>query len=161
MSASSAPGSPLRQRADDEGGASEHKVEAEGTIPGSDTAGMDATNRLTQGPQVVATSSVSAEAEQGDGPAAASASGSAVGESVSTNAVSVVVGPQGAAAAGPFGVVVTGPHGSAAASQVGVVSVGPQGVAAASNAANGTKVVACDGEEQAPAAGTAGDPDAR
>ena len=92
---------------------------------------------------ILATSSVSAEAEQGDGPAAASASASAVGEGTAhTNTVSVTVGPNGASAACPFGVVVTGPHGSAAASQVGVVAVGPQGVAAACNAANGTRVTA-------------------
>jgi hypothetical protein len=91
-----------------------------------------------------ATSSVSAEAQQGDGPAAASASASAVGSTTQTMAVSVVVGPHGAAAAGPFGVVVSGPHGVAAASEVGVAAVGPHGAASASNAANSTRAVVDD-----------------
>lgn len=91
-----------------------------------------------------ATSSVSAEAQQGDGPAAASASASAVGQTPRTMAVSVVVGPHGAAAAGPFGVVVVGPDGVAAASQVGVAAVGPHGAASASNAANSTRAVVDD-----------------
>jgi hypothetical protein len=91
-----------------------------------------------------ATSSVSAEAQQGDGPAAASASASAVGQSVQTMTVSVVVGPNGAAASGPFGSVVVGPHGVAAASAVGVAAVGPHGAASASNAANSTRAVVDD-----------------
>lgn len=94
--------------------------------------------------RTVATSSVSAEAQQGDGPAAASASASAVGQTTQTMAVSVVVGPHGAAAAGPFGVVVVGPDGVAAASDVGVAAVGPHGAASASNAANSTRAVVDD-----------------
>jgi hypothetical protein len=107
---------------------------------------------------IVATSSVSAEAEQGDGPAAASASASAVGEaSAHTNTVSVVVGPQGAAAACPFGVVVVGPQGAAAASEVGVVAVGPGGVAASCNAANGSRV-SVDGRQSGDTAPSAPSP---
>jgi hypothetical protein len=94
--------------------------------------------------RVSATSSVSAEAQQGDGPAAASASASGVGQTTQTMTVAVVVGPNGAAAAGPFGVVVVGPHGVAAASQVGVAAVGPHGAASASNAANSTRAVVDD-----------------
>ena len=92
-------------------------------------------------PKLAATSSVAAEAQQGDGPAAASASGSAVGEStVESRAVSVVVGPEGAAAACELGVVVVGPQGAAAASAIGVASAGPHGAAAAGNGANSSSV---------------------
>ncbi len=103
-------------------------------------------------PEVGATSSVSAEAEQGEGPAAASASSSAVGEQVAhTSAVAVVIGPHGAAAACDLGVVVAGPQGAAAASEVGVCSVGRDGASAASNAANSTSA-AVDGGAPEPAA---------
>lgn len=89
--------------------------------------------------QVAATSSVSAEAQQGVGPGAAGASASGVGKGVAhTSAVSVVIGPDGAAAACEFGVVVAGPHGAAAASQAGVAAVGTNGAASSSNAANAT-----------------------
>jgi hypothetical protein len=88
---------------------------------------------------------VAAEAQQGDGPAAASASGSAVGEnSTNTSAVSVVVGPYGAAAACDIGVVVVGAQGAAAASEMGAVSSGPSGVAATGNGAN-SSIVAVNG----------------
>jgi hypothetical protein len=91
--------------------------------------------------QIGATSAVSAEAEQGDGPAAASATSAAVGEGVAhTSAVSVVAAPNYAAAACDFGVVAVGPAGASAASQVGVVAVGPGGAAASSNAANSSHV---------------------
>jgi hypothetical protein len=91
---------------------------------------------------VAATSSVAAEAEQGDGPAAASASSSAVGQGQGhTSAVSVVIGPYGAAAACDAGVVVVSAHGAAAASEVGVASVGQGGAAATSNAANSSSVM--------------------
>ncbi len=93
-------------------------------------------------PDVAATSSVAAEAEQGDGPAAASASSSAVGQGQGhTSAVSVVIGPYGAAAACDAGVVVVSAHGAAAASEVGVASVGQGGAAATSNAANSSSVM--------------------
>ena len=92
-------------------------------------------------PQLAATSSVAAEAQQGDGPAAASASGSAVGTtSVASRAVSVVIGPHGAAAACELGVAVVGPQGAAAASSIGVASAGPSGAAAAGNGANSSTV---------------------
>ncbi len=99
----------------------------------------------------VATSSVSAEAEQGDGPAAASASASSAARTPATTAVSVVVGPEGAAASCPFGVVVVGPHGAAAASQVGVAAVGVHGASSASNAANSCRVAV---DRAAPEPGT-------
>jgi hypothetical protein len=88
---------------------------------------------------VAATSSVSAEAQQGEGPAAAGASASGVSRSIAhTSAVSVVIGPDGAAAACDAGVVVSGPHGAAAASEAGVAAVGADGAASSSNAANAT-----------------------
>ncbi len=118
---------------------------------GSDPAELAAEEalRLTDGrcpacgrvAPIGATSAVSAEAEQGDGPAAASATSSAVGEGVAhTSAVSVVAAPNYAAAACDFGVVAVGPAGASAASQVGVAAVGPGGVAATSNAANSSHV---------------------
>jgi len=92
-------------------------------------------------PRFGGTSSVAAEAQQGDGPAAASASGSAVGEnSTNTSSVSVVVGPYGAAAACDLGVVVVGAQGAAAACEMGAVSSGPSGVAATGNGANSSIV---------------------
>lgn len=92
-----------------------------------------------EAPNVAATSSVSAEAQQGDGPAAAGASASGVAHGIArTSSVSVVIGPYGAAAACDAGVVVSGPHGSAAASEAGVSAVGANGAASSSNAANAT-----------------------
>ena len=94
---------------------------------------------------VAATSSVSAEAQQGDGPAAAGASASGVGRGIArTSVVSVVIGPDGAAAACEAGAVVAGPHGAAAASEAGVAAVGQNGAASSSNAANATSA-AVDG----------------
>jgi hypothetical protein len=91
--------------------------------------------------QLGATSAVSAEAEQGDGPAAASATSSAVADGIAdTSAVSVVAAPNYAAAACDFGVVAVGPFGASAASEVGVAAVGPSGAAATSNAANSSSV---------------------
>jgi len=108
---------------------------------GSGPAGwLDRLPPLWSADQRMATASVSAEAEQGDGPAAASASASAAADTPETAAVSVVVGPNGAAAACPFGVVVVGPHGAAAASQVGVAAVNAHGASSASNAANSCQV---------------------
>lgn len=104
-------------------------------------------------PQLAATSSVAAEAQQGEGPAAASASGSAVGETnVASRAVSVVIGPHGAAAACELGVAVVGPQGAAAASSIGVASAGPGGAAAAGNGANSSTVAidaAANGQQPA------------
>jgi hypothetical protein len=101
---------------------------------------------VARGPlDVAATSSVSAEAQQGDGPAAAGASASGVGRGIArTSVVSVVIGPDGAAAACEAGAVVAGPHGAAAASQAGVAAVGQNGAASSSNAANATSA-AVDG----------------
>lgn len=88
-----------------------------------------------------ATSAVSAEAEQGDGPASASATSSGVSENAAaTSAVSVACGSDYAAAACDFGVVAVGPNSAAAASQVGVATTGPHGGAASSNAANASQV---------------------
>lgn len=102
--------------------------------------------------KVAATSSVSAEAQQGDGPAAAGASASGACETVArTSVVSVVIGPDGAAAACEFGVVVAGPHGAAAASQAGVAAIGHNGAASSSNAANATSA-AVDGAADRPPA---------
>lgn len=102
--------------------------------------------------KVAATSSVSAEAQQGDGPAAAGASASGVGETVArTSAVSVVIGPEGAAAACEYGVVVAGPHGAAAASQAGVAAVGQNGAASSSNAANATSAAVDGATDHRPA----------
>lgn len=76
-----------------------------------------------------ATSAVSAEAEQGNGPSAASASSSAVSESaVQTSAVSVCVGTEYAAAACDFGAVAVGPNCAAAVGKTGAVAVGPAGM---------------------------------
>jgi hypothetical protein len=112
--------------------------------------------------QLAATSSVAAEAQQGDGPAAASASGSAVGQStVESRAVSVVVGPNGAAAACEIGVVVVGPQGAAAASEMGVASAGAHGAAAAGNGANSASVaIDSDGNVHGSAPAAAMSPDA-
>lgn len=91
--------------------------------------------------EFAATTSVAAEAEQGDGPAAASSSASAVGKnSPSTKVATVVVGKDYAAAASEAGVAVVGPNSASAASKIGVVAVGPDGAAATSNAANGSQV---------------------
>lgn len=77
------------------------------------------------------TSAVSAEAEQGDGPAAASATSSAVsGSMVSTSAVSVCVGGDYASAACDYGVVAVGPSSAAAVGRFGAVAVGPTGAVA-------------------------------
>ena len=100
--------------------------------------------------QPAATSSVAAEAEQGDGPAAASASGSGGNGPAAVKAVSAVIGPQGAAAACDIGAVVVGPYGAAAASSAGVVAVNAHGAAAASNAANSTTAVVSSDGTQAP-----------
>ena len=92
-----------------------------------------------------ATSTVAAEAQQGDGPAAASASASSVMDGAAkTSSVSVVVGADYAAAACEFGAVVVGPNSAAAASQVGVAAVGPAGAAATSNSANSSSVAVFD-----------------
>ncbi len=91
--------------------------------------------------EFAATTSVAAEAEQGEGPAAASSSASAVGKnSPSTKVATVVVGKDYAAAASEAGVAVVGPNAASAASKIGVVAVGPDGAAATSNAANGSQV---------------------
>lgn len=85
-----------------------------------------------------ATSAVSAEAEQGNGPAAASASSSAVSESaVQTSAVSVCVGTEYAAAACDFGAVVVGPNSAAAVGKTGAVAVGPTGIQTTGRASAG------------------------
>ena len=98
---------------------------------------------------VAATSSVSAEAQQGDGPAAAGASASGVGRGIArTSVVSVVIGPDGAAAACEAGAVVAGPHGAAAASEAGVAAVGQNGAASSSNAANATSAAVDGAGEQ-------------
>ncbi|MHB1568049.1 MAG: hypothetical protein ACYC0H_02485 [Solirubrobacteraceae bacterium] len=100
---------------------------------------------------VAATSSVSAEAQQGDGPAAAGASASGVGRGTArTSVVSVVIGPEGAAAACEAGAVVAGPHGAAAASQAGVAAVGQNGAASSSNAANATSAAVNGAGKDAP-----------
>jgi len=115
---------------------------AEKEAPGVSGAGAPADQKE---PRFGGTSSVAAEAQQGDGPAAASASGSAVGEnSTNTSAVSVVVGPYGAAAASDIGVVVVGAQGAAAACEMGAVSSGPSGVAASGNGANSSIVAVND-----------------
>jgi len=98
-----------------------------------------------------------AEAEQGTGPAAASASvgaasgagiasgsdDSAVGNAVSTSAVSVAVGEYGAAAASNSGVVAVGPWGASAASNGAVASV-TKGSAATSGPAGKSSQVSYD-----------------
>lgn len=89
-----------------------------------------------------ATSTVAAEAQQGDGPASASASASAVTEATArTSAVSTVIGQDYAAAACEFGAVAVGPYSAAAAGKTGVVAVGLGGAAATSDAANSSCVM--------------------
>jgi hypothetical protein len=133
---------PVNGSADVELGAepSEAPPPSDGRVAGAPVAG-----------RVAATSSVSAEAQQGDGPAAAGASASGVSESVArTSAVSVVIGPDGAAATCDFGVGVAGPHGAAAASQAGVAAVGRNGAASSSNAANATSAAVDGAVERQP-----------
>ncbi|ENO16538.2 hypothetical protein J057_02470 [Marinobacter nanhaiticus D15-8W] len=101
-------------------------------------------------PGFAATTSVAAEAEQGDGPAAASASSSAVGDTPSTSTVSVVVGKDYAAAACDVGVAVVGPNSASAASQIGAVAAAPDAAAATCNAANGSRVAIRSSESVKP-----------
>jgi hypothetical protein len=108
---------------------------------------------------MAATSTTSAEAQQGDGPAASSASSSAVGDgAVKTSAVSTCVGSDYAAAACEFGAVAVGPCSAAAASQVGVVAVGSTGAAASSNSANSNCVAVNDDSAEIAVAGPAQSP---
>ncbi len=100
----------------------------------NDVVGLPAVDRSTE---VVATSSVAAEAEQGDGPAAASAASSASGNGVvQTSVVSASASSDYAAAASDTVAVAVGPYGAAAAGPVGVAVVTHDGASAASNAAN-------------------------
>jgi hypothetical protein len=93
------------------------------------------------GGEFAATSAVSAEAQQGDGPAAASASGSGTsGGTVDTTAVAVSCNGDFAVAACPIGVVAVGLNSASAASEMGVVAVGMEGAAATSNSANSSEV---------------------
>jgi hypothetical protein len=136
------PMTPRRRTANQPTATEEAETAADAAQAAGPGSAFDPTHDQVQASgQIVATSSVSAEAQQGDGPAAASASSSAVGPTTDTKAVSVVVGPNGASAACPFGVVVVGPQGAAAASEVGVATVGPAGAASASNAANSSRAV--------------------
>lgn len=104
-------------------------------------------------PGFAASTSVAAEAEQGDGPAAASASSSAVGDTPSTSVVSVVVGKDYAAAASNVAVAVVGPHSASAASEIGAVAVAPDSAAATCNAANGSRVAIRNGAPAKPDVG--------
>lgn len=111
---------------------------------------------------MTATSTTSAEAQQGDGPAASSASSSAVSDgAVKTSAVSTCVGSDYAAAACEFGAVAVGPYSAAAASQVGVVAVGSTGAAASSNSANSNCVAVNDDKAEIAIAGAGQAPDPR